>query len=136
MLACQQFDAIAFANNYNTWTWVELALALEARILREQSNPQAAARAVDKIKSPFTAGDQVLQGIKARILACRLDGELLPFDKIVEAEEDGDADLANEYRFAAVKELVYIRELGGSDKLPVAQIETALQDNMQKIKTL
>jgi hypothetical protein len=136
LLVCQQFDAIAFANNYHLWSWVELALALEARILREQDQPQRAAQVVDKIRGTYATGDPALQRIKAQALARRLNGDLLPFDQITQSEADGDARAANEYRFAAWKELVFVGELGGSTRWPGPAIEQVLAEHRPKLRLL
>lgn len=136
MLVCKELDQIKFDNNYNVWTWVELALALEARMLTEERQDKQAEECVKKIRAPFEVGDETLKSIKSKALNRRLNGDLLPFDKITESQQDNDISLEMDYRFAALKELIYLSELGGSEEFTIKNINQQIQDNLSKIKIM
>ena len=124
---CALLASIPFANNYNLWTWVELALALDAKLSSESEAKQR----VDAIRAPLALGDEMHRKIKMRALTRRLNGDLLQFQAIAQAQEDNDKKTELDYRFAHLKELIYIEALGGSGEQPVADLQRSIQDNIE-----
>lgn len=124
---CESLGSIPFDDNYNLWTWVELALALDAKLASKSEAKQR----VDAIRAPLALGDEMHRTIKARALSRRLDGDLLQFEAIAEAQQDNDKKSELDYRFAHLKELVYIEVLGGSDEQSVDNVQRAIQDNIE-----
>jgi hypothetical protein len=131
--ACRLLSVVPFNDNYNLWTWIETALALESKLLRLANDQAEAEQCLSKIRAPFMIGDEMHQAIKSRALTRRLSGELLQDDAITQAQDEGELDVANEYRFAHLKELVYIQALGGSDQLSVADIEDGIQATVREL---
>ena len=81
---CELLASIPFANNYNLWTWVELALALDAKLASESEAKQR----IDAIRAPLALGDEMHRNIKIRALARRMNGDLLQFQAIAQAQQD------------------------------------------------
>jgi hypothetical protein len=50
LLVCQLLNDIAFKNNYNLWTWVELTLALEWKLRVDAGQPMQAQACANTIR--------------------------------------------------------------------------------------
>jgi len=122
---CEFLSQLQFSGDYNLWTWIELSLALEARLLRTINRQQEAAECVARI---WAAGfvEERLEGLllnsKERNIDC--------------AVSDGDKTRERNWRVLLMLELCIIRELGGSEQLPVQRLEDSFQLNLSRLQEL
>ena len=121
---CAALGRIEFDGTWNLWAAVELALALQARLLRQQGQGAAADRCRQRI-------------VDAGYVDDRLDGSLLDCsDAIPEAIKEGDQKWELEARLAYAAELAFLLELGGSAKRPVASLENDWTANLLAMQRL
>lgn len=134
LAVCQLLSTVEFADNYNIWTWIETALALEARLLKENKENNLAEKCIERIKEPVNLGDEPVRLAKNKALARRINGELLQFNKIEQAEEENDKQLEIDYRLVQLKELILVNELGGSQVMPLTILEENIELNIKKLR--
>ena len=125
-----------FNGNYDYWTWIESALALHARIAREEGDIGTHKKLVDIIWGAFEIGDETKQRINKKIFIRTLKGEDMGFDKVTACMEDGDTISEVNYRFACLKKMILIREVGASEAYTIEQAEKDIEDNMIAIRKL
>ena len=125
---CRFLGQAEFTGNFNLWSPVEGALTLLSRLLRREGREDEAQECLERIKA---AGYQ----------SSRLEGFLLERQNgyrsgIEEAVKTGDKTAERAYRIFALKELCFVMELGGSDKLSVAAAEQEFQANLAALRAL
>ena len=122
---CEFLSLFQFSGNYNLWTWIEHSLALEARLLRSSNKHQEAADCVARIRA-------------AGFVETRLDGSLLTGKdrNINDAVADGNKTRERDWRVLLMIELCVLIELGGSQQLPIGQLEYRLQENLVQLQRL
>lgn len=121
---CRTLGRLEFTGNFNLWSPVEKALALQSRLLRKQGNTQEAEACLKRIRD-------------AGFVETRLEGALLDRNgDIPDAIKDGDKKSERQARLIYGSELVFIIELGGSEARPIAGLENDLEANELALKTL
>jgi hypothetical protein len=121
---CAFLGQYHFAGNYRLWTQIEFALALQARLLRQQRQKPKAAACIRRIQD-------------AGFVESRLNGEALdPNSALKIALREGDLVRERSARLSRLKELCFIRELGGSATLPVSEVERDYQQNLARLRIL
>ena len=122
---CEFLSQLQFSGDYNLWTWIELSLALEARLLRISNKQQESAECVARI---WDAGF-----VQERLEGLLLNGKER---KIAYAVSDCDKVRERDWRAIMMLELCIIRELGGSEQLPVYRLEDSFQENLSRLQEL
>jgi hypothetical protein len=121
---CEFLARYQFAGNYALWTPVELALALQARLLRRRRKKAAAAACARRMRD-------------AGFVEERLRGSMLdPNSALKLALRRGDPAAEREARLGRLGELCFIIELGGSKALPVSKAEADYRQNLARLLEL
>ncbi|MBJ6145928.1 DUF6707 family protein [Hymenobacter sp. BT559] len=133
--ACQLLNDIAFQNNYNLWTWVELTLALEWKLRIDAGQPMQAQACATTILETFQIGSETERLQKSAALKRRLTGSLLCDTQIAEAQRNGDKTAEKNWRMLQLGALLFIEALGGSSTLPVSELELQFAFNLAKLRS-
>ena len=121
---CRALGEYQFTGSYNLWSAVELALALQSRILRQRGEAAEAAECVRRLR-------------EAGFAPARLEGILLDrHGAIGTAMKDGDKKREQSLRLILAEELALIIELGGSAVCPVDQMEQRWTENRERLRVL
>lgn len=121
---CRALGEYQFTGSFNLWSAVEQALTLQARLLRQRGQSAEAEACCQRVREAGLAPE-------------RLNGILLGRnDSLKEALRTGDKKWEQGARIKEVKELVLIREMGGSEKCPVDHLEQSLEENLARLKEL
>lgn len=131
---CSLLNDIKFSNDYNIWTWVELTLALEWKLRTIAEQPEAAQQCSDKILSTYITGSQDERTTISKVLERRLNGSLLYDSRIAEAEQDKDLTSERNFRLLQIGQLLFIQALGGSEVLPVPELEKQIALQLAKLR--
>lgn len=119
---CRFVGQAEFNGNFNLWSWVEVALALQSRLLKSKDKKQAK-QCLDRIEA-------------AGYVDSRLSGSLLDRDTVRDAIRDQDKSLERDARLVNVFELCFIAALGGSKKIPVKAAEKEMADHIARLREL
>lgn len=127
---CKKFNTETFSENFDFWSSVEFIIALEARMCKEMNDDNSARECVEIIKRVYA--DERNPRIKTfnKALSRRLDGGLLKFEKINEAQQSNDFLSEISWRYSHFCELVLMKELGGSELWNEIKIEDEIQYNL------
>lgn len=121
---CRALGEYQFTGSFNLWSAVEQALTLQARLLRQRGQGEEAEACCQRVREAGLATE-------------RLNGILLGRnDSLKEALRTGDKKWEQGARIKEVKELVLIRELGGSPTCTVAKLEQSLAENLARLQEL
>lgn len=121
---CRTLGRLEFTGNFNQWSPIEKALALQSRLLRQQGKANEAEACLKRIRD-------------AGFVETRLEGALLDRNgDIPDAIQAGDKKSERMARLIYGSELVFIIELGGSPTRPIEGLEKDLQANELALKTL
>jgi hypothetical protein len=121
---CRTLGRLEFTGNFNLWSPVEKALALQSRLLRKEGNTMEAEACLKRVRDVGFVDD-------------RLEGKLLDRNgDIPDAIRDGDKKTERLARLIYGSELVFIIELGGSPVRPVDGLEKDLEANKAALRTL
>ena len=131
---CQILNDIAFKNNYNLWTWVELTLALEWKLRVDAGQYVQAEVCANTIRDTYQTGSETEQLRKTTTLEWRLKGGLLYDTQIAEAQQSSDKTGEKNLRMIQLGALLYIEALGGSSTLPVSELERQFAFNLTKLR--
>lgn len=112
-----------FSGNHNLWSWIELALALRCRLLRQIGRQDKAGESVQRIRD-------------AGFVASRLKGVLLKDREIDRAVARSDRRAERDWRENQALELCWLIEMGGSRSLPVESLESRYLENQQRLQEL
>jgi hypothetical protein len=121
---CSIVKDYEFNNNFDLWTWIEYITALYSRLLREFNDIESSKIYSDKILQTYANDKKLLNRL--------LSGKGLYDEKIQLYEAENDIKNANIWRFLQFNKLCLIRELGGSDILPI----DILEHKMMEIKNI
>ena len=127
---CGLLNDIPFRNDYNLWTWVEATLALEWKLRTLAGETARAQACVDAIRATFDTGDES----DTILLERRLGGSLFYNEKITEAEKENNTSLERVFRLVQLNELIFIQSLGGSEALPVPELERQIDFQLAKLR--
>ncbi|MFK2289150.1 MULTISPECIES: DUF6707 family protein [Bacteroidales] len=122
--------SIPFSGNWNTWTQVELMLALVYYVSIKTEDTQVVSKqALAKIMQAETDIDSIKS---------RCDGSLLENRKqnVQESIQLGNKTDIREALYAEMRELVLIYALGGSDKYPLKTIENRIENIKSQLQTM
>ncbi len=122
---CEFLSHLQFSGDYNLWTWIELSLALEARLLRTGNRQQEAAECIARI---WAAGF-----VEERLAGLLLNSKERNINRSV---SDDDKTRERNWRALLMLELCIIRELGGSEELPVQRLDDSFQANFSRLQEL
>jgi hypothetical protein len=131
---CQLLNDIAFKNNYNLWTWVELTLALEWKLSVDAGQPVQAQACANAIRDTCQTGSETERLQKGEALKSRLTGSLLCDIQIAKAQQSGDKTGEKNWRMLQLGELLFIEALGGTSTLPVSELEQQFAFNLAKLR--
>lgn len=131
-----ELSHIEFNGNYNYWTWIEMALILNIRINRINSELAIVDVLKNKVLSPLSIGNEAQVRINNRVFKRILQGDTLPLDKVKRAMDAGDVNDEVFWRTVYLKKLMKISEMGGSDEYPAAQAEVEIKNNEIRVKDL
>jgi hypothetical protein len=123
--ACRFVGQTEFAGNFNLWTWVELALALQSRIARRRGSAEESAECLRRIRA-------------AGFRESRLNGSLLE-DKLQNVQRAAAAqDKTGERDWGqnALLELCVLIELGGSETWPVEKLEAEFAQTVSRLREI
>lgn len=122
---CEFLYKLDIAEEMNLWSPVEPSVALRARLLREGGDSDGCAQCVERIRNM----DFVVE---------RLEGVLLEgcLKNVKYAVEDRDKTRERNWRLGTALEQCVLIELGGSDTLPVDQLESEFKANFQRLQEL
>lgn len=126
----------AFEENFDLWTPIESALALEAHVLRKRGANESVA--AEKLLAVLMRNqhDEQAHRRTMKIHARVMDGSLLNDEKIRRAQEDGDKRSELERRDVQLAKLLYMRAMGGSESKPLAWLDAEIADNEEAIARL
>jgi cell wall assembly regulator SMI1 len=116
-MICSTVDSEELGNAERD-TWLQPLFILHCRILREEGDIENAKKQADKVLANYATGQKLLRRL--------LKGSLLYDDKIKACEEENNVERANSWKFLQFIRLCFIRELGGSEELPVDAVEKQL----------
>ena len=121
---CGALAEYQFTGSFHLWSAVEVALALQARLLRGQKAKAEAKKCVARIRA-------------AGFVDERLEGLLLDRNGTLEnAIQDNDRRMEQLARVTRALELAFIRELGGSEALPLARVDELWNENLSRLREL
>jgi hypothetical protein len=125
---CRFIGRYQFQGNFNLWSWVETALALESRLASQGGEEQESAECVRRMRA-------------AGVVQRRLDGGLLDgpgghLDCIRGATAAGDKSSVLGWSLRALMELCFLIELGGSTDWPVDRLEKEFQEVWSSLRVL
>jgi hypothetical protein len=120
---CRFLAQCQFTGNFSLWSSVELALALQSRLLRKLRQRAEARQCIKRIQ-------------EAGFVASRLKGDLLDRDYLKIAIKEGRKILEREIRLRMLQELCFMIELGGSKTFPVASLERDYQETMNRLRNM
>ena len=122
---CRFLGAYEFAGNFNLWSWIELALALQSRLARQGGRADESAECVRRIGA-------------AGFVVSRLEGSLLSdkLECIQRAAEEKNKTGEREWCLVALRELCILIELGGSAPWPVAALEHEFERALNRLRVL
>jgi hypothetical protein len=128
MEVCRFVGRYQFQGNFNLWSWVETALALESRLARQAGEDQESAGCVQRMRA-------------AGVVQRRLEGNLLDgpgghLDCIRGATAAGDKSSILGWSLRALMELCFLIELGGSASWPVDRLEKEFQEVLSSLRVL
>jgi hypothetical protein len=122
---CRFLGTLQFSGNFNLWTWVELTLVLQSRILRLRHQESEAADCLKRID----AAGFVAERLTGRLL----DGQL---ESMQEAVTEKDKTGEREWAMIALSESCFVLELGGSAKWPVEKVEQQIGNLLVRLRNL
>ncbi len=120
---CKTVGRSKFTGNFNLWSWVERALVLQSRILRNRG-------------SLFEAHIQLKRVKDAGFVPTRLEGSLFSHDEIQNALAGGNAKAERDWRLGHLSEVVFVRELGGSPSCPPEALERDIAETVARLRIL
>jgi hypothetical protein len=122
---CRFLGTFELAGNFNLWSSIEFALALNARLSRLAGRRDEAAECVRRIRA-------------AGFVASRLQGGLLDdkLERIARAAGERDRTGERDWSLNALLELCALIELGGSEARPVAELERDFQRIVTRLREL
>ena len=125
MEVCEFLSRFEFSGNFNLWSWIELSLALEARLLRARNENAAAVKCVERILSAGFVGE-------------RLEGLLLrnTIKNIEQARKESDKVGERDWRQNLMLELCIVIEVSRVQELPVDGLELMFQDNIDRLREM
>ncbi|QKG52183.1 DUF6707 family protein [Hymenobacter sp. BRD67] len=132
---CELLNDITFKNNYNLWTWVELTLALEWKLRVDAGQAVKAQACADIIRDTDQTGSETERLQKIATLEHRLTGSLLYDTEITNSQQRGDKTGERTWRMLQLGALLFIEALGGSDVLPVSDLEQQVVFNLVKLRS-
>jgi hypothetical protein len=118
-------------SNKNIWTWVESSLILLSRVNRDLLKSEESLKILEKVKTAFNIGNEMVVQVNSRARQRRLNGDDLLYDKIEEAIKSENIELEYDYRMVQLKKLFFISELGYSEIMYKSKVENEIKENMQ-----
>jgi hypothetical protein len=125
---CRFLGQSEFKGNFNLWTWVELGLALQARLTRQRGLADEAERCRERIAAAGFA--------KGRLEGNLLDGAGGRRDCVRQAAASGDETRERDWSAMALMELCFVIEMVGSNACPVAHLEQEFEQICARLRTL
>ncbi len=127
-----------FDGDYDKWTWIEGAIVLLSRIYKENNNDDKAKLEIDRIFQTLEYGsDEMKKKIRKKAFKRRLEGQLLNHEKIVNARENNNLELEFLFLMSYIKELIFIKEIGESEKFNDQQeLEEMIEKNICRAKEI
>lgn len=122
---CRFVAQTEFTGNFNLWSWVEIVLSLNVRLVSSSAEKRAL---VNRIKE---AGFE-----ESRLAGSLLSGKDGYRACIEQSVKDGETTFERDWRMVALKELSFIIALGGSKKLPVSKAEAEFQTHLRALQVL
>jgi hypothetical protein len=124
MEICQFLGQFQFDGSFNLWCAIEMSLVLQARLHRQRGEQAAAEECLNRVQ-------------EAGFVEDRLEGSMLDRnDAVKESVREGDTKWELPARQGLAMEQAFIIELGGSDKCPVATMETEWDENLARVREL
>jgi hypothetical protein len=120
---CRFLGQYQFAGNFSLWSPIERLLALQARLLQQRGEKDAATACVQRIRD-------------AGFVASRLDGTLLHDEDVARAIQNADKTSERNWRLVNLGEQCFLLALGGAQRLPAGNGERQLQDNLTGLRAL
>ncbi len=122
--------SMPFSGNWNTWTQVELMLALVHYVSIKTEDTQIVSK---QALAEIMQAETDIDSIKSRC-----DGSLLESreQNVQESIQLGNKTDIREALYAEMRELVLIYALGGSDKYPLQTIENKIEDIKNQLQTM
>lgn len=135
---CSLTDGLVFNNNYNVWTFIHIARALQARILREEGELEQAEAIIAQIEADHvTPGKlmdrEVKQELRLRIKNRTTFEDLTAQDKIGQSSTPA---IAAAYRFSALKGMMECREMEGYPLIDKDKLEEEIKKYIAELLKL
>lgn len=119
--------SVSFTGNWNTWTQVELMLALVYYASRKNKDALHESKALAGIMQAETD----VENIKNRCNGSLLEGRE---QNVQESIQLGNKTDIRDALYAEMRELVLIYALGGSEKYPLEKIEARVEEIKENLK--
>jgi len=122
---------IKFTGNHDIWTGVQCALILNSSIYKEMDKPELAQMSMSRVTDALEQD----KPINRKVFQRTLNGQFIPesYEDILKAK-DKMREIG--FRMTLLKELMLIREMGGSEDFPATRADNEIQENLTKLKTL